>query len=139
MIQITAVDESGYPGELLAETTVPGTDLPLSVGSPDNQPMVTGEFETPAPVEAGQKYALVIFAANPSEDALLWAGDGYWSYSADPYADGMPLVGDNCSGFYGWWDNADLYFAVHLKPGERGQQVPVPSANGSTYTRCRGI
>src|SRR5215211_7392071 len=72
VMEIRTVDSSGTPtGVVLASTQIPASDVPYGQFG-----VATGHFSPGAPVEAGQRYALVLRTSTGVQIlGVIWAGD----------------------------------------------------------------
>jgi hypothetical protein len=115
-VQLSELNRSGAPGNVLASTTIPGSVLPPVSGSPP--PRVTAHFDNPVRIKAGKRYALVLSV--PAGDT----SDTLWLSSADtnPYTGGHHCVKATSTGLAWNCSQADYYdqlftIFVQLDPG----------------------
>jgi hypothetical protein len=125
-VQIASVDALGVPTEnVLATTTIPFCAIP--VGQPGE--LVIASFDSPAAVEAGQQYALVLSTPGGSEDYYGWR----FKYG-DPLPNGQPWADQQDGPVWETYDEAsaggrDLVFAIYLD----GSSAPSEDCSAPSY------
>jgi hypothetical protein len=122
-VQVTDVDASGMPGEVvLASASIPPSDVPLDNGEWP-LPLTTVSFSSPAPVVAGEQYALVLDSVE-LDKAYTWFG-GFDDYSEGQWpgklynCDGWwgQRLGERCEiGDWGIDGDFDAFFAIYVTP-----------------------
>lgn len=133
-IELTNVDSTGTPaGATLATATIPASEITAKQPAPGVPPapasLVTGIFASPAQIEAGQRYALVLKTNSGLNYAVSFA-DGA------SYPDGNQMLGSPYAP-NGWfqYDSFDLIFAVHVASDPVAFAKFLPSAQIKYMTR----
>jgi hypothetical protein len=122
-VQIASVDALGVPTEnVLATTTIPFCAIP--VGQP-GEPVIAS-FDSPAAVEAGQQYALVLSTPGGSEGLYGWRFK-----NADPLPNGQPWADQQDGHVWETYDDGgrDLVFAIYLD----GSSAPSYDCSAPSY------
>ncbi len=145
-VQITTVDPAtGLPtSNVLASSTIPSSDIPLLPANinPASIPMTTVTFGSPATVEAGKPYAIVLdtIASNTNLHFLRWTtilqdysgGQGMWINDDGSFAGFLPARPER--------DNvSDQVFAIYVTiPDTNAPTVDAVSPDKGTKDVVRG-